>query len=567
MYLTKNYVLFYANIFNFKSVEKIPYSEIKKIEKANMAKLIPNAIAITSATSKFFFTSFTFRDAAFRFLTLLWRVAIELEISWPKEGPEAGGGAAGSSAPSSPPPQSLPPSASASAPASASASSSLAPHAQQPSGAGVMSAPTSPARPDQQQGPRKERSLSEEAESNPEGSEAEFGAPVSAAHAAVVGAAAQGGVVPAIHASTPKGAADKTSRQISELETPKPFSNETVEKMKEVVSVALPLSVAEYYHLFLDDMSSWEREFHTLKGDTEMEQTLWRESQDGCRIRDLKYRTFLNNKIGPKSTRVHEQQVLRQVSDKQILLETSVWTLDVPYGDSFCVISRFSVTYTPEYPGCWMYVSIGTSFQKSVWIKGLIEKGAFSGSKDFFAIWIKAAKQRIDTLRAEHPVMNSVIGRDHPSAAAAAAAGAEAGAAAGVAGGGGGGGGGAAPAQLAASSPGHGTMAGTPGRGSLGGGGDAHGPAGSGPSTPRAGSLLFPSGDAHHAPHSGPPPWLYWVVIAALLLLVLVLSLRERENRECSCNKAMEDFITAGEKAIQEAKRVLADKRAGREDL
>ncbi len=241
--------------------------------------------------------------------------------------------------------------------------------------------------------PGSRRGSAEEEADGPEGVEATFrrgmGSPVPV-------------TLGEIQPSTPAGS-DKTSKKISAKETPTPFTVDTVEKMKEVVSLALSMTVSEYYSMFLCDNSPWERDFHMLKGDSEMEATLWRESTDGARVRDLMYRTPLNNRIGPKSTRVHEQQVLRQVNSKQIVLETSVWTLDVPYGDAFCVISRFSITDAPEYPGCWVYVSIGTCFTKNVWIKGLIEKGAYAGSKEYFSLWTKTAKDRVERHRSRTP--------------------------------------------------------------------------------------------------------------------------------------------------------------------
>jgi hypothetical protein len=123
-------------------------------------------------------------------------------------------------------------------------------------------------------------------------------------------------------------------------------------------------------------------------------------------VRDLTYRTKLGSRIGPKTTRVHEQQLLLENSPTQVVLEASVWTPDVPYGDSFSVVSRYVVT--PCDPGaaggasCHVHVSLGCNFSRSVWVKGFIEKNAFAGGCDFLKLWTTAARRRLESSARGH---------------------------------------------------------------------------------------------------------------------------------------------------------------------
>jgi hypothetical protein len=52
LYLTHDHVLFHAQVFRFSASEKIPFTDIVSVEKANTALVIPNAIAVTFRSSE-----------------------------------------------------------------------------------------------------------------------------------------------------------------------------------------------------------------------------------------------------------------------------------------------------------------------------------------------------------------------------------------------------------------------------------------------------------------------------------------------------------------------------------
>ncbi|XP_070548700.1 protein Aster-B-like isoform X4 [Ptychodera flava] len=76
LYLTQNWVCFYANIFRWETCITIKCREITAITKEKTARVIPNAIQICTDTEKYFFTSFGSRDKSFMILFRLWQNAL-----------------------------------------------------------------------------------------------------------------------------------------------------------------------------------------------------------------------------------------------------------------------------------------------------------------------------------------------------------------------------------------------------------------------------------------------------------------------------------------------------------
>ncbi|ORY04348.1 hypothetical protein K493DRAFT_56427 [Basidiobolus meristosporus CBS 931.73] len=73
MYITEDFICFYANIFGFVTNIVIKFKEVVSIERRNMAFFVPNAILISTLQSKYLFGSFLAREAAFNCLVYLWR--------------------------------------------------------------------------------------------------------------------------------------------------------------------------------------------------------------------------------------------------------------------------------------------------------------------------------------------------------------------------------------------------------------------------------------------------------------------------------------------------------------
>ncbi|KAF9564940.1 GRAM-domain-containing protein, partial [Agrocybe pediades] len=75
MYISVQHVSFNSNIFGWVTNLSIPMTDIVKLEKANTALIIPNAILITTEEQEYFFASFLFRDSAFETIEKIWALA------------------------------------------------------------------------------------------------------------------------------------------------------------------------------------------------------------------------------------------------------------------------------------------------------------------------------------------------------------------------------------------------------------------------------------------------------------------------------------------------------------
>lgn len=77
LYLSLNYIAFYANIFKWETSLVIKCRDITSLSKANTARVIPNAVqVITTSGDKYVFTSFAARDKTYVMLFRIWQNAL-----------------------------------------------------------------------------------------------------------------------------------------------------------------------------------------------------------------------------------------------------------------------------------------------------------------------------------------------------------------------------------------------------------------------------------------------------------------------------------------------------------
>jgi len=110
----------------------------------------------------------------------------------------------------------------------------------------------------------------------------------------------------------------------------------------------------------------------------------WVLSSSGCCLeRDLNFVTLLNNRLGPKSTRVTSSQRCYLKTPTNLCYECSVVSHDVPYGDSFHIRTLINATQSDD-NGVIVQIGSILKWTKSVWgMKGLIEKFAQENNRNF----------------------------------------------------------------------------------------------------------------------------------------------------------------------------------------
>jgi hypothetical protein len=75
LYITKNYFAFYSNVFGYVTKLLIPMLSVEKITKEKTARIIPNAVGISTNEDKHVFGSLMSRDNTYRYMVKVWEVA------------------------------------------------------------------------------------------------------------------------------------------------------------------------------------------------------------------------------------------------------------------------------------------------------------------------------------------------------------------------------------------------------------------------------------------------------------------------------------------------------------
>lgn len=85
LYVSQNYLCFYANIFRWETCLSIRWKDVTAITKEKTALVIPNAILVSTVNEKYFITSFTSRDKAYLMLFRVWQNALMDKPMQPQE--------------------------------------------------------------------------------------------------------------------------------------------------------------------------------------------------------------------------------------------------------------------------------------------------------------------------------------------------------------------------------------------------------------------------------------------------------------------------------------------------
>jgi len=76
LYVTDNYLAFHSNVFGYVTRIQVAMTSVTKITKEKTAKIIPNAIAVSTDSEKHIFTSFISRDQTYNLMITAWRKAL-----------------------------------------------------------------------------------------------------------------------------------------------------------------------------------------------------------------------------------------------------------------------------------------------------------------------------------------------------------------------------------------------------------------------------------------------------------------------------------------------------------
>uniref|UniRef100_A0A672ZJA0 VASt domain-containing protein n=2 Tax=Sphaeramia orbicularis TaxID=375764 RepID=A0A672ZJA0_9TELE len=441
LYLSENWLCFYSNIFRWETTITILLKDVTSLTKEKTAKLIPNAIQISTDNEKHFFTSFGARDRSFMMIFRLWQNALMDKSLSPKElwhivhqcyGTELGltsedddyvspttehmnGLLPGDESVSvtdlldlssvSVPPMSssLPPlvpcgagtpSSVTNLGGSSSSSSISCLPIEVPSSAGhkLSTDPPEPSPPNSQG-------------SLPCTTPTNTSVPTSAA-AAYFNLQEGGDCVPEStnHMLPPPtttlgnlSSLDITNDE--ELPTDPSNSSDTQEESEVEsfcadlsgrlnINATVRMSVDKLYDLLFSADTHFIQHLFSQRHFTDLSVGEWQQdSNSGNTSRVLSYTIALNNPLGPKTAPVVETQILHKSSARGecFVVDSEVITSGIPYQDYFYTVHRYCLTSINKQKSR-LRVSSDICYRKQPWslVKALIEKNTWSGIEEYY---------------------------------------------------------------------------------------------------------------------------------------------------------------------------------------
>ncbi|XP_012526983.1 protein Aster-B [Monomorium pharaonis] len=371
LYVSQNYVCFYANIFMWETLVSLRWKDVTSITKEKTALVIPNAILICTVTDKFFLTSFGARDKTYVMLFRVWQNALIGE------------------------------------PMSMAEMWQLV-HACYGDELGLTSddedyVPPLPAGEDEKLSTRLSvESFSENEVATMENLAPSATDPVSGEPAQTTAEAQVQPPAPSILKPEPSVFDPTDLSDTSESEAEKHGLKMNIRSTmvctslhegRQVNKATLPIYIDQLFTLLFTN-SKFFLDFHTSRKTTDLIQSAWTQNnQTGQKMRTLSYTMSLTQAIGPRSCHVTETQVMLPCSRPGHLYCIDVESVNagIPYADSFSVSTHYCMNNISENETSLMIYS-QIKYKKSVWgfVKSVIEKNCWAGLEEYSNSLIKA---------------------------------------------------------------------------------------------------------------------------------------------------------------------------------
>ncbi|KAJ3627498.1 hypothetical protein MTP99_014872 [Tenebrio molitor] len=361
LYVTLNYLCFYANIFGWETNVTLKWKDVASITKEKTARVIPNAVLICTRTEKYFFTSFVARDKTYLMLFRVWQNALMDQPMTPQEmwqwvhqcyGDELGLTSDDEDyvAPGTEEDK-------------LSARLSIESFSEQECGSAVESALENMI--------ADEKLLDEE----------------SALLKPVNRRRTSASHIPTDFSDTTESDGEKQIKCDTNVQCTS--NHEGRQVMNEVV----PIHIDQLFTLLFTS-SKFYLDFHASRKTTDLTQTPWtHNASDNTKSRVVNLTVALNQTMGPKTAQVTESQVMLPCSKAGCLYSIDVDTVNagIPYADSFNIVVHHCLQKISETESSYQ-VFAQVIYKKSVWglVKGMIEKTCWSGLEDFYSSLSKA---------------------------------------------------------------------------------------------------------------------------------------------------------------------------------
>ncbi|CAK9813177.1 Protein Aster-B [Anthophora plagiata] len=360
LYVSQNYVCFYANIFSWETLVSLRWKDVTSITKEKTALVIPNAILICTANDKFFLTSFGARDKTYVMLFRVWQNAL---IGEPMNAPEMW----------------------------------QLVHSCYGDELGLTSddedyVPPLPPADEEKLSTR----LSVESFSEVEGSAAEHS--VMEVTDVITETKADIHHLPRPDPIIDATDLSDTTESEAEKHALKPSIRSSIlctspHEGRQISKATFPVHIDQLFTLLFTN-SKFFLDFQTARKTTDLVQSAWTQNeQTGQKVRNLSFTIALSQAIGPRTCHVSETQIMVPCSRPGHLYSIDVESVNagIPYADSFSVSIHYCMTSISENEtSIAIYAQI--KYKKNVWgfVKSVIEKNCWAGVDEYFTSLIKA---------------------------------------------------------------------------------------------------------------------------------------------------------------------------------
>uniref|UniRef100_A0A665TMC3 GRAM domain containing 1A n=1 Tax=Echeneis naucrates TaxID=173247 RepID=A0A665TMC3_ECHNA len=334
LYLSENWLCFYSNIFRWETTITILLKDVTSITKEKTAKLIPNAIQISTDNEKHFFTSFGARDRSFMMIFRLWQNALLEKSLSPKE---------------------------------------LWHIVHQCYGTelGLTSED------DDYVSPTSEHMNEESGEGLSESANHMLPPPAS-----TLGNLSSLEITNDEDLPTDPSNSSDTQEE-SEVES---FCADLSGRLH--INTAVRMSVNKLHDLLFSADTHFIEHLFSQRHFTDLSVGEWQQdSSSGTTSRVLSYTIALNNPLGPKTAPVVETQTLHKSSARGecYVVDSEVITSGIPYQDYFYTLHRYCLTSINKHKSR-IRVSSDICYRKQPWslVKALIEKNTWSGIEEYY---------------------------------------------------------------------------------------------------------------------------------------------------------------------------------------
>ncbi|KAL8104448.1 BAG-associated GRAM protein 1 isoform X1 [Apium graveolens] len=175
-----------------------------------------------------------------------------------------------------------------------------------------------------------------------------------------------------------------------------PFVKDEV--LVSIYDAVYPTTAEKFFELLLSDSSNFTNEYRAERKDAHLTIGQWHAAAeyDG-QVREIKFRSLCNNPMCPPDSAMTEWQHAVFSPDKtKLVFETVQQAHDVPFGSSFEIHCRWSVSTNSD-SSCNVNVKVGVHFKKWLIMQSKIKAGAMIEYKKEVDLMVKVGQAYIQS--------------------------------------------------------------------------------------------------------------------------------------------------------------------------